>query len=256
MCLILLSYRRHDEFPLIIAANRDEFYDRPSVPARYWPDYPQILGGRDIQGGGTWMGLSEQGRAAMITNYREPGAFNPDAPTRGKLVSDFLSGDTAAINYLEELKATAQKYNGFNLMLSDVSGWYYYSNRMEPIIKLQPGVFGLSNHLLDTPWPKITRSKEAFIKLHEQAINETDLLNVLADETRADEALLPDTGVGTELEKMLSPVFIKSSKYGTRCSTVVLIDKNRRARFIEKTFDPFKAQWSEVRFSFTWNGYL
>lgn len=254
MCLILFSYHAHPEYPVIIAANRDEFYDRRTAPAAYWEEDPDLLAGKDLQGGGTWLGISKKGRIAMITNYREPGSFKPDAPTRGKLVSEFLSGKKIAMNYLEQLKPGAPSYNGFNLILGDDSGFYYFSNRSEEIKQFPHGVFGLSNHLLDTPWPKIEKSKSKLLKaLEKPHVNENELFAILSDTTQAENSQLPDTGVGFELEKMLSPVFIKSPKYGTRCSTVILIDKNSKVSFVEKTYAPADDQWTEHRFELGWN---
>ncbi|MBL7993895.1 NRDE family protein [bacterium] len=253
MCLILLSYHAHPAYPVIIAANRDEFYDRRTKPAAYWDDNPEILAGKDLQGGGTWLGVSKRGRIAMITNYREPGSFNPDAPTRGKLVSDFLAGHETAMNYLQHVKRGAQSYNGFNLILGDDSGFYYFSNRSGEIKQLQRGVFGLSNHLLDTPWPKVEKSKKHLLKALEQTqINENEIFAILSDTARADDTRLPDTGVGIELEKILSPVFIRSPKYGTRCSTVILIDKNANVRFVERTYAPADGRWTDLRYELSW----
>ncbi|KAB2879183.1 NRDE family protein [bacterium] len=253
MCLILLAYRAHPEYPVIIAANRDEFYERRTAHAAYWDDNPEILAGKDLQGGGTWLGVSKSGRIAMITNYREPGSFNQDAPTRGKLVSDFLSGKKNAMNYLQQVKHGARSYNGFNLILGDDSGFYYFSNRSDKINQLPCGVFGLSNHLLDTPWPKVEKSKNKLMKSLEQTqVNENELFAILSDVTPANDAQLPDTGVGVELEKMLSPVFIKSPKYGTRCSTIILIDKKLKVSFVERTYAPEDGRWTELRYELNW----
>lgn len=254
MCLILLSYRNHPEYPLIIAANRDEFYDRLAIPAQFWEKSPDMLAGRDLKEGGTWLGITKRGRIAMITNYREPGSFNPNAPTRGGLVSDYLSGSEPALTYLEQLRSGAQTYNGYNLILGDDTGLYYSSNRTERVTQLSSGVYGLSNQLLNTPWPKVSKSKKAFVKaLEGREVDEKEIFDILSDDTPALDEQLPDTGVGIELERMLSPVFIKSPKYGTRCSTVILMDKNSQVNFVEKTYEPVKEQWSEVRFNFTWN---
>lgn len=257
MCLILLSYHQHPKYPVVIAANRDEFYERPTLPARFWPEDPKVLAGKDLQGGGTWLGISKKGRSAMITNYREPETFDPKAPTRGKLVSDFLCGSEPALKYLERIRSGASDYNGFNLILGDDSGIYYFSNRAADIKKMSTGLYGLSNALLDTPWPKVSKSKIALAAiLNEPELNEEALFKILLDTERAQDERLPDTGVGTALEKILSPAFIKSPKYGTRCSTVVLIDSNSRVRFIERSYDPGSDRWKEVRYDFKWAGRL
>jgi uncharacterized protein with NRDE domain len=257
MCLILLSYQSHSEYPLVLAANRDEFYDRPAAPAEFWKENPDILAGRDIQAGGTWLGVSRKGRIAMITNYREVSRFDPKAPTRGKLVSDFLIGNVPASDYLEDLRPNASAYNGFNLILRDKTGLYYFSNRTEGIVKLTPGKYGLSNHLLDTPWPKVSKSKARFGQLLGQPkIQEDELFEVLTDTMSANDDQLPDTGVGVELERMLSPVFIKNPKYGTRCSTLIYVSKNALLTFVERTHDPLSSATAESRFSFKWEGLL
>ena len=257
MCLILLSLRCHPEYPLIIAANRDEFYHRPAMPAQFWQEDPDLLAGKDIQAGGTWLGVSRRGRLAMITNYREIQQFDPKAPTRGKLVSDFLAGNVPALDYLEELRPDAALYNGFNLILGDKTGLYYFSNRAEDIVKLTPGQYGLSNHLLDTPWPKVAKSKTRFHQLTKQPkIEENLLFEILTDTAHAKDDQLPDTGVGLELERMLSPVFIKSSNYGTRCSTLIMIDKDAHLVFVERAYDPVSSAWKEDRFRLEWDGVL
>lgn len=257
MCLILLSYQSHSEYPLVIAANRDEFYGRPAAPAEFWKENPDILAGRDIQAGGTWLGVSRKGRIAMITNYREVQRFDPKAPTRGKLVSDFLTGNVPASDYLADLRPNADVYNGFNLILGDKTGLYYFSNRTENISTLASGKYGFSNHLLDTPWPKVSKSKARFGQLLGQPkIQEDDLFEVLTDAAAANDDQLPDTGVGIELERMLSPVFIKSLKYGTRCSTLIYIDRHGQLLFVERTHDPLSSATAESRFSFKWEGLL
>lgn len=257
MCLILLSYQSHSEYPLLIAANRDEFYDRPATPAEFWKENPDILAGRDIQAGGTWLGVSKWGRIAMITNYREVQRFDPKAPTRGKLVSDFLTGNVPASDYLEDLRPNASAYNGFNLILGDHTGLYYFSNRTEGIFKLTPGQYGLSNHLLDTPWPKVSKSKARFLQaLEQRRIDEKKLFEILSDSAPAQDEQLPDTGVGIELERMLSPVFIKSPKYGTRCSTLIYIGRHDELVFVERTYDPVTSVWKESRFSIRRKGAL
>ncbi len=253
MCLILLSYQNHSEYPLVIAANRDELYDRPATPAEFWKENPNILAGRDIQAGGTWLGVSRKGLIAMITNYREVQRFDPKATTRGKLVSDFLTGHVPALDYLEDLRSNADVYNGFNLILGDKTGLYYFSNRAENISTLASGIYGLSNHLLDTPWPKVSKSKARFSEAVEQTgMDENKLFEILCDSAPAQDEQLPDTGVGIELERMLSPVFIKSPKYGTRCSTLIYVDRHDQLVFVERTYDPLSSAWKESRFNISW----
>lgn len=236
MCLILMAYNHHKRYPLILAANRDEFYNRPTLPAGYWEDRPDILAGRDLQGLGTWLGISGRGRLAAITNYRDPASIKSDAPTRGLLVSDFLAGSEPAEIYLQKLSKTGDRYNGFNLLLFDDTGLWHYSNRGNDIIALSPGIHGLSNHLLNTRWPKIDRGLAALEnRLADSAeVDSEKLLRLLEDSRVAPDDALPDTGVGIEWERMLSPMFIHSETYGTRCSSVVLFDDSGNITFIEK----------------------
>jgi uncharacterized protein with NRDE domain len=239
MCLILLAYDVHPEYHLILAANRDEFYDRPTRAMAFWEEYPDILAGRDLKGGGTWLGMTRSGRFSAITNYREPGGPKPDAPSRGHLVSAFLSGNSPSQAYIEAISAVDQSYSGFNLIVGDASGLFYYSNRDPGIHRLQPGWYGLSNHLLNTPWPKVEKG----IALLKAAVLDVDpvtmdrVFQLLKNRDMPPDERLPDTGVGIEWERILSPMFIQSPGYGTRSSTVVLIERNGKARVAEQTFE-------------------
>jgi uncharacterized protein with NRDE domain len=237
MCLILLAYDVIPEYRLILAANRDEFYDRPTLPAAFWEDHPDILAGRDLKGGGTWLGITRSGKFAAITNYREPGVPKPNAPTRGHLVSAFLSKNSLPQTYLESVSAVGQAYSGFNLIVGDASGLYYYSNRGPGICRLQPGWYGLSNHLLNTPWPKVEKGI-AMLKaaiLNFDPVNMDPLFDLLKNREVPPDDRLPNTGVGREWERILSPIFIQSPGYGTRSSSVMLIDGNGKARVAEQT---------------------
>lgn len=238
MCLILMAYRVHSDYELLAAANRDEFYDRPTAPLAFWDDHPALLAGRDLQEGGAWMGLSGAGRFAALTNYRDPDRVRPDAPSRGHLVRDYLCGDQSASAYLDRLRASSADYNGFNLLLGDETGLYYASNRAAGIQKLTPGVYGLSNHLLDTPWPKVERGRRALRQMLEQPAEGIveSLLALLTDRTPAPDAELPHTGVPLEWERWLSPLFIAAPGYGTRSSTVLMISATGRARMVEMTW--------------------
>jgi uncharacterized protein with NRDE domain len=239
MCLILLAYDVHPEYRLILAANRDEFYDRPTLPMAFWEDHPDILAGRDLKGGGTWLGMSRSGRFSAITNYREPGGPKPDAPSRGHLVSAFLSGNSPAKTYLEAVSAAGQTYSGFNLIVGDASGLFYYSNRGPGIRRLEPGWYGLSNHLLGTPWPKVEKGiamlKEAL--MDSDSVNMDSIFHLLKNREVPPDDRLPDTGVGMEWERMLSPMFIQSPGYGTRSSSVMLIGRNGNVQVAEQTFE-------------------
>lgn len=239
MCLIVFSYKQHPQYPLIFAANRDEHYERPSQAAQFWENNPNILAGKDLKAGGTWMGINKQGEFSAITNYRDPNIKKENPPSRGKLVLDFLQTDMNAQNYLSELQSHAEQYMGFNLLAGSLDQLGYYSNQQEDILFLGSGLFGLSNHLLETPWPKVRRAKN---KLHriiqDQAIAPEPLFELLADNREASDEELPDTGIPKDIEKKVSPIFIKSEGYGTRCSTVLLIDHNGKTTFAERRFKP------------------
>jgi len=240
MCLILFFYDTHPDYRLILAANRDEFYDRPTSPLAFWEDAPAVVAGRDLRGNGTWLGITKNGRIAAITNFREPALFNPNAPSRGLLLSDYLTGTKTPKTYLKHIKTIGHRYNGFNLLLGDSNGLYYYSNKTEIIKELKRGLYGLSNHLLDTPWPKVEKGKAFFknVLSKEKRINTEDIFSILADMTVPPDDLLPDTGIGLKWEQILSPLFITSDTYGTRMSSVVLIDKSHKLAFSERSFIP------------------
>jgi uncharacterized protein with NRDE domain len=228
----------HPDYRLILAANRDEFYDRPTAPLDYWVDNPDVLAGRDLKCNGTWLGVTKTGRIAAATNFREPQPHLAKAPSRGSLVSDYLMGRTAAQVYLKQVKKIGLRYNGFNLIAGDLSGLYYCANRAKRIQKLTAGLYGISNHLLDTPWPKIRKGKAALQdQLNgRQKIDIEKIFNILADRSLAPDNELPQTGVSPEWERILSPLFITSDVYGTRCSSIVLMEKSGRIMLIERTF--------------------
>lgn len=237
---------------MILAANRDEFYERPTARAAFWSDDVDTLAGRDLERGGTWLGVTRAGRVAAVTNYREPGARIDDAPSRGLLVSRFLAGDEDAGQYLSKLSGHAPRYNGFNLIAGARGRLHYFSNRGGAPQEIEPGVHGLSNHLLDTPWPKVERGRRALVGLMEGggSLSIEEIFKVLADDARAQDEALPETGVGLELERMLSPLFIESQVYGTRSSTVVLFNRHGEVIFIERTFGPKDSEHGEVRYEF------
>ncbi len=242
MCLILLAYRCHPGDELLAVANRDEFHERPTAPLAFWDDAPEVLAGRDLQAGGTWMGITRTGRFAALTNYRDPHRVKPGAPSRGHLVSDYLRGNQAACAALERLQAVADRYNSFNLLLGDDAGLYYYSNRAGEPRMLAPGLYGLSNHLLNTPWPKLRRGVAGLRRLLERQANpEPDaLLDIMRDRTLAPEAELPQTGVALEWERWLSAIFIDAPGYGTRSSTALGISRHGDAWMAETT-------WADAR---------
>ncbi len=240
MCLLILAHQCRADYPLIIAANRDEFYERPTLPLDFWLEQKDILAGRDLRGGGTWMGLHRNGRLAAITNFREPDRFRPEAPSRGHLVSDFIGGHVKADRYLAALQRDGQRYNGFNLIAGRLGALYYYGNRGNAPCPVQAGIHGLSNHLLGTPWPKVERARQAMAALvgREHPPEPEELMAFLQDRYQPPDEDLPTTGIGLAWERMLAPAFIQSPTYGTRSSTVLLMAADGRTRFIERTFGP------------------
>jgi uncharacterized protein with NRDE domain len=240
MCTILFVFQKHPKYPLILAANRDEFYERPTAKADYWKDAPDVFAGKDLVHGGTWLGTNKSGKFAAVTNYRDPNAPKGKL-SRGALVSDFLKRDVSIKDYLEEIQKKHKHYSGFNLIVGEINDKNqaigYYSNREDEIKVLKPGIYGLSNHLLDTPWQKVVRGKAGLEKvLNGEKIEKHALFKILTDRTPAEDKDLPDTGIGYEKEKILSPIFIETPIYGTRSSTIVLIDKNGEITFKEKIF--------------------
>jgi len=239
---------------LVVAANRDEFFSRPTAAAQFWDDAPAILAGRDLSAGGTWLGITRQGRFAALTNFREPGNLLPVAPTRGKLVSDFLSGTNSAQTYLEDLSKMAKSYNGFNLICGSIDeGFWHFCNRSANSAvakKLSAGIYGVSNHQLDTPWPKVAQGKSDL----QHALNalpcEEALFALLRDENIYEDSRLPNTGVSLEWERTLSAAFVRTPTYGTRCSTVLRISNEKSVSFDEQTFLPGARPGNRRRFRF------
>jgi uncharacterized protein with NRDE domain len=246
MCLIVFAWRVIPGLPLVACANRDEFYDRPATPAGPWPDAPHIIAGRDLRGGGSWMGVTKTGpngpKFAALTNIRAPDERRTDAPTRGALVADFLKGDLDAPAYLDQIAPDAHEYNGFNLILGDPAGIYWFSNRAGADPRngsaLEPGIYGVSNGLLDAPWPKVVRTKATFASLLLQGAPEEAYFEMLADTTRAPDMRLPDTGVPLDLERELSAVCIEIPGYGTRTSTVVKVYADAEPELHERVLKP------------------
>ncbi len=252
MCLIFFSLNHHPNYKLIVAANRDEFYDRKTAPAAYWNDYPEILGGRDLEGQGTWMAVTRSGKIALITNYRDPKNIDPQAPSRGRLVSDYLIQNTHPESFLKSVEPNAKKYNGFNLIAGNQDELWYFSNYQNSIQKIENGFYGLSNHLLETPWPKVILIKEKLKPiLRQKSIDPEVLLDALYDGVPAPDYQLPETGIGLERERALSSIFIKTPDYGTRCSTVALVDQQDRVLFSERTYDLKTFAYTTKEFQFT-----
>ncbi|MGE0084821.1 MAG: NRDE family protein [Desulfococcaceae bacterium] len=239
MCLILFLYDIRKDYRLVLGANRDELYERWTAPLDFWEESPDILAGRDLKGGGTWMGITRSGRFAALTNYRDPASLRANAPSRGELVSGFLRSRVSPSDYMEKLQSAGHRYNGFNLILGDRQDLFYYSNRGDGVQKLGPGLYGLSNRFLDTPWPKLEKGKAGFSQLGEQKEPDPEeIFHILGDRSTAPDDQLPETGVSREWERMLSSMFIHSPVYGTRSSSALLISQKGEVCFAERTFVP------------------
>jgi len=254
MCTILIAHQACEEYPLLVLANRDEFYRRPTAPAAEWADMPSLIAGRDLASGGTWFGARNQ-RWASITNVREGGKKKPEhrhQKSRGWLVLDYLQSNLGPEDYLKKIHLIEVEFAGYNLLLGDGLSLWYMSNRIKAPVHLQPGIFGLSNHLLDTPWPKVVRGKQELSDLiSSTGFDHHRAFSILADTTLAEDKDLPDTGVPYKWEKLLSATFIKSPDYGTRCSTFLSIDKDRHYRFVERRYVNGPESWEESEFTWT-----
>jgi uncharacterized protein with NRDE domain len=253
MCLLVLAWKHHPRYRLILAGNRDEFHDRAAAPLNWWQDDPRILGGRDLKAGGTWLGVARSGRFGVVTNYRDLQAPVEGAPSRGQLVPRFLTGATSPKEFLDDLRGAAPRYSGFNLLVGGTRSLYYFSNRGgNAPTALAPGAYGLSNHLLDTPWPKLARTRERFNGLLTQPeIAPEDLFSMLGDREQASGADLPSTGLPEDWERVVSAPFIVNERYGTRCSSVLLVERTGRTILQERRFDAAGIQSGNSRFEFT-----
>lgn len=234
---MLIAYNYHPEYPLVLASNRDEFYCRPTEPLSLHVHQQEMLCGLDLQEGGTWLAAGRSGRIAALTNVREPDIINDNACSRGLLVSQCVQSTQPLPEYLNDIMQQAGSYNGFNLISADSSGLYYCSNRNDAVQKLSAGLYSLSNHRLDTPWPKVTRAKAMFSDALSAfgPLDPDALFTILRDDERPPDHLLPDTGVGPAWERILAPIFIHSEIYGTRTSSLILLSRDGRLRFIERT---------------------
>jgi uncharacterized protein with NRDE domain len=255
MCLILFAAGAHSAYRLIVAANRDEAYERPTAPVAFWHDHPEVCGGRDLEHGGTWLGISRRGRFAAITNYRQGGPRSDAERSRGELTRDFLVGRQQPEEYVQQVAARAGAYNGFSLIVGEPEELWFYSNRGGSAQRITPGVHGLSNHLLDEPWPKVTRGIAELRVLLGASESELtrELFTLLADHAPAPEHLLPSTGIDPQRERALSASFIAGEAYGTRASTVVLVANDGNVLVREKRFGPggLELGESELRFGIT-----
>lgn len=252
MCLILFAYQLHPRYKLIVAANRDEFYERPTDPAHFWEDQPEILAGRDLLKMGTWLGITKTGRFAALTNYRDPNEITVGKQSRGALVANFLKGQASAVDYLAEVAKDRDLFPGFNLLGGNKDELHYYSNKENKLKKLEPGIYGLSNHFLNSEWPKVKQGKASLAKI----INENDrkivadLFQLLQNSERASDHELPKTGVPLAWERLLSPLFIESETYGTRSSAVLLLS-DTEIHLTERTYLHGELKDQEFRIKLT-----
>ncbi len=248
MCLILFAYNYHPDYRLILAANRDEFYQRPTRPMQYWPDQPQLLAGQDLEQGGTWLGLTRSGRFSALTNHRNGLRQPQGVSSRGKLPLQFLLSEMSSQAFIDDVNA--DQFDGFNQLIDDGQQLGYLSNRADALLPVPEGIHGISNALFDTPWPKLTAAKAALKNCIDSGqLTAAALIQLMRNPTTYSDEQLPDTGINIELERMLSASFIHSEKYGTRATTAILISHNGNAEIIEQNYDAQGATESN-RFSF------
>lgn len=239
MCLITFAYNKHPQYKLILVANRDEFYQRPTAPASWWKDETSILAGRDLKGNGTWMGFHKDGRFAALTNYRDGFEEQKNAPSRGQLVPSFLLSQNSSLEHLQQLDLAADVYNGYNLLTFDGETLGYYSNQTKQVQILQSGIYGLSNSTLDVQWPKVAKATSGLRQLlQKESFVVEDAFQMMQDKTVAPTEALPNTNIPMKWERLLSSMFIESPDYGTRCSTVFLLDYEGNYHFQEKSYVP------------------
>ena len=254
MCLIAFAWNAHPDYRLIVGANRDEWHDRLAAPAAWWNDHPQILAGRDLKAGGSWLGVTRSGRFAAVTNFRDPADKQSSACSRGELVTAFLLSELTPQAFLAETRQHALAYNGFNLIVGDTSSLAYFSSRDGAIEILEPGVYALSNHTLNEPWPKVTMAKSALDAILQEKMPDTALrmaiYDFLSSDVVAPDDTLPNTGVGVEWERVLSPALIVTPQYGTRASTILSMAKNGRVSFEERARAPDGTVSSVAKISF------
>lgn len=250
MCLILLAWQVHPDYPLVVAANRDEFFARPAATAAWWDERPAVFAGRDLEAGGTWLGVSRSGRFAGLTNFRDPQRQRDGRPSRGQLVSDFLAGNESAAAALNRLRREGPRYNAFNLLVSDGDALGIYESASGSARILPPGLYALSNHLLDTPWPKVVTGKSRLGKALGALPDTAPLEVLLRDDRPAADNELPRTGVSLAWERMLSSAFIRAPGYGTRCSTLIRKDRHDAVQVVEITWNDVGIETSRLTETF------
>jgi uncharacterized protein with NRDE domain len=252
MCLVLFAWRAHPDYRLVLAANRDEFHQRPTAPADFWPRQPELLAGRDLQAGGTWLGVTRTGRFAAVTNFREPLA--PELPlerSRGELVADYLAGELPPLEHAERLRPTGRSYRGFNLLLGTPGSLVHVSNRQERVEEVPAGCHGLSNHLLDTDWPKVRSGRARLEQLLEgDRADPEALFDLLAERSLVPGDMPPGADDEEIRRHLMNHYFIVSPDYGTRSSTVLLMDRDGHVTFVERRFAPDGSETGTSRFEF------
>ena len=238
MCLLFFSYKSAPGYKLVLAANRDEFQQRPTEPLNYIDQNRHILAGLDLQGGGTWLGINKEGKIAALTNYREGKKQLGNAPSRGEILCSYLDSKLSAEDFLCQLGEKAPQYNGFNLLLGEGDDLFYFTNKKKNYALLEPGFYGLSNHFLDTAWPKVVRGKELLhaVMVDTDRVEPEKIFAQLRDNRHPPDGLLPDTGIGFDWERLLGTIFIESPGYGTRSSAVVTVGDNGEITFTETTY--------------------
>ncbi|MEH6503739.1 MAG: NRDE family protein [Cycloclasticus sp.] len=247
MCLILFKYQPNEHYKLLLLANRDEYHQRQAKQADYWINHPHIFGGIDSVAGGSWLSVDTAGRLAAITNIRKPPFAKDNKLSRGHIINDFLSQQQPAPEFLDALKLNDTSYGLFNLLLFDKTGLWHYSSDTHISKQVEPGIHGLSNASLDTPWPKITTGSEQLKHvLDGDSIDPVELINIMQSEKKPIDAQLPHTGVGVEFERFLSTIFIRGENYGTRCTTLLTIDNEDFLQFVELSYDKDGHITSEV----------
>ena len=252
MCILFIAVNQHDDYPLIIAANRDEFHARPTASSEYWQTQPELLAGKDLKAGGTWMGVTRNGKVAALTNVRDPKTLRDDARSRGELATQFLLGNDDHFTVAARLQASRADYNGYNFLYGDWHNLHVYNNHLNETRHLSDGVHGLSNASLNAPWPKVTQGMRELTEYCQNGhdIEEEALFSILACDKKAEDHSLPNTGVPYEWEKQLSSIFIQGEDYGTRCSTLLLVDKQRKVSWTERSFSPAGEVIGQKHFDF------
>lgn len=251
MCLIVFAYRKHPDYPLIFAGNRDEQFERPTRGAQFWDKYPDLLAGRDLESGGTWLGITKKGHFSTVTNFRDADLKEKEGPSRGSLVIDYLTGNQSPEDYMRDKMNEAHQYNGFNLLAGNTQDLFYMTNYDNDTRSLSSGIYGLSNHKLDNNWPKVRRAKQMISEMIDvPEPNPEELFELLYDTKKAPDDKLPNTGLPGHLEKKASSIFIDSEPYGTRSSTVVLLRNDGLVYFDERYHEPGERETNRAEFTF------